>query len=464
MAALKQPNLLFIFTDQQSARMMSCAGNRYVHTPAMDRLAAQGVRFQRAYCTNPMCTPSRFSLMTGRMPHEIGLRNNDHRHIDAIPESILGQGLGWLLRRSGYETAYGGKVHLPKMTPEALGFDVLTADEREGLAETCARFVSQRRQRPFFLAASFINPHDICYMAIRDFAETDQERRLLERGAAEIAALDAALQLPEGVSEEGFFADYCPPLPENFAIQRDEPEAIPIMQARSPFKQKARAQYDERRWRLHRWAYGRLTERVDAQIGQVLAALEASGQAENTLVVFTSDHGDMDAAHRMEHKTAFYEEAAHVPLIIAWPGVTPAGGVDAHLVSNGLDLLPTFCDYAGAETPGDVDGRSLRPLAEGKTPPDWRTALPVESEIGRMIVTGRYKYMVYDEGKHHEQLIDLVADPGETRNAARDPEQRDRLRSLRTLLAEMFPQRTPSAHSLEQQSLDTRSSRPAPLP
>ena len=131
-----------------------------------------------------------------------------------------------MLRRAGYETAYGGKVHLPKMTPADLGFDVISADEREGLADACAQFISQERDHPFFLVASFINPHDICYMAIRDFAETDHEHRLLQTSPAEIAALDAALEQPAGVSEESFFADHCPPLPQNFEIQRDEPEAI----------------------------------------------------------------------------------------------------------------------------------------------------------------------------------------------------------------------------------------------
>ena len=447
MTASTRPNILFIFTDQQSARMMSCAGNRYLQTPAMDSLAAQGVRFERTYCTDPVCTPSRFSLMTGRMPHEIGLRNNDHRHIDAISKPILEQGMGWQLRRAGYETAYGGKVHLPKMTPTDLGFEIISDDERDGLADACADFIAQKRDRPFFLVASFINPHDICYMAIRDFAETDHERRLLQTSPAEIAALDAALERPTGIGEEAFFADHCPPLSDNFEIQSDEPEAISRMQARSPFKRNARQHYDERRWRLHRWAYCRLTEQVDAQLGRVLAALRASGQAENTLVVFTSDHGDMDAAHRMEHKTAFYDEAARVPLLVAWPGVTPSGVVDAHLVSNGLDLLPTLCDFGGAETPTDLAGLSLRPLAEGAMPTSWRTALPVESEMGRMIVTDRYKYMLHDEGLHREQLIDLVADPGESRNAAADPEQRERLTSLRERFAESFGQIAPTARS-----------------
>ncbi len=427
-----RPNILLIITDQQSATMMSCVGNRYLHTPAMDSLGASGLRFQRAYCCNPMCGPSRFSLMTGRLPSEIGIRNHDDRHIESIPDHITGQALGWRLRRAGYETAYGGKFHFPKqMRPEDIGFDTISTDQRDELAEDCVRFLNEEREAPFFLVASFINPHDICYMAIRDSAATDQERSLLARGIDELAALDEALQLPEGVDEETFYANICPPLPENFEPQIDEPEAIRRMQERSPFKGKARAEWDERRWRLHRWAYHRLTEQVDAQIGRVLDGLRTSGHWENTLVVFTSDHGDMDAAHRMEHKTVFYEEAAHIPLILSWPGVIEAGTMDASLVSNGLDLLPTLCDYAGIDAPRDVAGQSLRPLAEGRDPDSWRTALPVESEMGRMIVTDRYKYMRYDEGEYREQLIDLVADPGETRNAIGDAGNQKVLETLR---------------------------------
>lgn len=437
----ERPNILFIFTDQQSANMLSVAGNRTVNTPAMDSIAARGVQFRRAYCANPMCVPSRFSLMTGRLPSEIGLCNNTDKHIGFIPDHIKQNGLGWLLRRAGYETAYGGKVHLPKgLTPEDLGFDTISSDERDGLADACADFLTQPHDQPFFLVASFINPHDICYMAIRDFAESDGEKRLLERGQVELQELDTALRLPEGVSESEFFAWHCPPLPANFEIQTDEPEAISLMQARSPFKRKAREHYDEARWRLHCWAYARLTERVDAQIGRVLQALEDSGHAENTLVVFTSDHGDMDASHRMEHKTAFYEEASRIPLLVAAPGMQHVGLVDTHLVSNGLDLLPTLCDYAGAASPEDVQGFSLHPLIEGQTVENWRTALPVESEIGRMIVTERYKYMLYDEGANREQLIDLLTDPGEMRNAAGDPQSQAMLEYLRSEFNAVFSQ------------------------
>ena len=139
-----------------------------------------------------------------------------------------------------------------------------------------------------------------------------------------------------------------------------------------------------------------------------------------------------------EHKTAFYNEAARVPLLIAGPGVSRRGAVERRPVSNGLDLLPTLCDVAGAAPPAGLRGRSLRPLLEGQAGP-WRDLLPVESEIGRMVTDGRYKYMLYDEGRQREQLVDLAVDPGEMRNAARDPQNQDVLISLRHRLEEELP-------------------------
>ena len=435
----RQPNILLVLTDQQGASMMSCAGNRYLHTPAMDRIAGQGVRFTGAWCSNPMCLPSRFSLFTGRLGSEYGIRHNDDGPDALIPEEVREAAAGWQLRAAGYRTLWGGKVHLPAgWTPESLGFETICEDERDELAAVCADFLGHRHERPFFLVASFINPHDICYMAIRDFADDAQMARLAQHSSDALRELDVALAMPPEMDREEFFARHCPPLPDNFDIPAQEAEAIRRMQARSPFKRLARERYDEQRWRLHRRAYARLTERVDAQLGRLLEALEESGAAEDTLVIFTSDHGDMDASHRMEHKTAFYNEAARVPLLIAGPGVSRRGAVESRPVSNGLDLLPTLCDVAGAAPPAELRGRSLRPLMQGQAGP-WRDLLPVESEIGRMVTDGRYKYMLYDEGRQREQLVDLAADPGEMHNALRDPQYQDVLISLRHRLEEELP-------------------------
>jgi choline-sulfatase len=176
---------------------------------------------------------------------------------------------------------------------------------------------------------------------------------------------------------------------------------------------------------------------VDKQIATVLAALDASGKTENTLIFFTSDHGDSDAVHRLEHKTVFYDAAARIPLVMSWPGVIPAGVVDdEHLVSNGLDMIPTLCDYTGINIPASLEGLSLKPLGQKKSDPGWREHLPLESEIGHMVMTDRHKYIIYDKGKMQEQLLDRVTDPYEMRNAANDPEQRRALAELRQLYAE----------------------------
>ena len=201
----KRPNILVIITDQQNATMMSCAGNRWLKTPNMDRLAASGVRFERAYSSVPVCIPSRFSLMTGRMPSEIHLRSNDLGTMTDIPIAVFEQGIGNTFKSAGYEAVYGGKVHLPRMNIEELGFDYLTKDERDELADTCADYIRQEHEKPFFMVASLINPHDICYMAIRDFAESAFSKQLIENGVVEVATLDRALVIPEGVGHDEFF-------------------------------------------------------------------------------------------------------------------------------------------------------------------------------------------------------------------------------------------------------------------
>ncbi|HUT34687.1 MAG TPA: sulfatase-like hydrolase/transferase [Planctomycetota bacterium] len=436
--APRRPNLLVIITDQQHAGMLSCAGNTHVKTPHMDSLAATGTRFERAYCSNPVCVPSRFSLLSGVMPSRIGMEHNGHQR-NPVPEAILRHGMGAVLRAAGYATAYGGKTHLPGAKGHTnnvadYGFDeVLTRDERDGLAQACAAFLRRKHDKPFLLVASFINPHDICYMAIDDHARS-QGKPVKE--TVERRCLTEALALPEGVTREAFFRDTCPPLPPNVGIPEGEPEAVEKTDWRA-FRAHARRRWSEEMWRLHRWAYGRLTERVDAEIGRVLQALREAGREDDTLVVFTSDHGDMDSAHRLEHKSMLYEEACRIPLLVSWKGVTKPGAVDReHLVSNGLDLIPTLCDYAGIAPPPELKGRSIRPLAEGREPKGWRDTLAVENERSRLVLWDRLKYGVYGTGERRELLVDLKQDPGEMRNRAAEPACRAQVEAGRRLLVE----------------------------
>jgi arylsulfatase A-like enzyme len=419
----QRPNILFIMTDQQHAGMMSCTGNSWLKTPALDRLAASGMRFERAHASNPVCVPSRFSLQTGLMPSAIGMGRNEDAPQATVTDAMVQQSLGNLFRKAGYETVYGGKVHLPNRMNDlkTLGYRNLTPDSRQKLAEACADFLKGPHDKPFLLFASFINPHDICYMAINAYARSRGESvtNNVDSKTCE-AVLDRARQSGDLAA---FIRDHCPPLPANHGIPDREPECITrkYTEAR-PFRAYVRAHWSDDQWRLHRWAYCRLTEKVDAQIGIVLDALREAGLEDNTLVVFTSDHGDMDSAHKLEHKSILYQEAVNVPFLMSFSGRIVAGAVNrTHFISNGLDLLPTLCDYAGIDVPAARPGRSLRPLAEGKTSAAWRDFVVSESQNGRMLRTERFKYCLYDSGARREQLTDLQDDPGEMKNLAESP-------------------------------------------
>jgi arylsulfatase A-like enzyme len=404
----RQPNFLVILTDQQSIDALSAAGNPWVKTPNMDRLAARGVSFGRSYCTYPLCGPARASLFSSRMPHEVGVEANDASRIPAEMPTM-----GALLREAGYSTAYAGKWHIPVVYPGYAkpgtaaaaipGFDVLPLDgkiEKFGNGPTCGLkvdvaataaavgFLAGRKGKtqPFALVASILNPHDICG---------------LPRNKAEFARLvDPGNPLP--------------PLPKNFKATDDEPSVL---------KRSREESWTEEQWREYRGVYFRLVEAADTHVGRIMEALEKSGHADNTIVLFTSDHGEMNGSHQQKVKVKFYEEAVAVPLIVCVPGVTDKPQVDrTHLVS-GLDIMPTLCDYAGAAAPASLLGRSLRPLIEAK-PVAWRDCVVSELVAGgtpaRMVRSARYKYVVYASGQDREQLFDLDADPGETKNLLAD--------------------------------------------
>ncbi len=427
-ATTNRPNVLVVIVDQQYAEMMSCAGNSYVKTPAMDSLAADGARLQLAYCADPVCVPSRTSMLTGVMPSRIGMETNaDIKR--KVPAEIIANSMGQVFTKAGYETVYGGKQHVP-MTIEEAGFKNIEKDSGWKLAETSAKFLRKPHDKPFLMVASFINPHDICFMAISD-----------EKNPGNVGGpqdLKQSLELPKGISREEFFSKICPPLPANYSIPAGEPEAILAADKRS-FRTHARNDWTDEQWRMHRWAYAQLTEIVDKQIAVVLAALRETGLDKNTVVVFLSDHGDMDASHHLEHKSVLYDEASRVPMIVSWKGVTKPGLVDSqHLVSTGLDLIPTLCDFAGIQQPAALKGRSVRPLAEGKTTDSWRETLVVENGGSRMLRSARYKYSVYESGAGREVLTDMVADPGEMKNLALDPASAPILAEHRKLLKEWY--------------------------
>lgn len=389
----------------------------------MDALARDGIRFEQAYCTNPVCAPSRTSLATGMMPCRLGADTNKHAlRLSTLPAVIKDNSPGKLMKRAGYDTFYGGKVHMCQaLHPEHGGYDEYVSDDGDALPAACTAFMKRERKAPCFAVASFVDPHNICY-AHRARSGIDSNNVL---GLYKDARMLPATQLP--------------PLPDNYAIAENEPTAVRTNlnpEAVTPAI-RMRDEYGERDWQIARWIYHRLTENVDRQIGALLDGLAEAGLEDSTLIIFTSDHGNVDASHRLTSKGLFYEQAVGVPFIMKYPaGIAPNQVDKRHLVSTGLDLIPTLCDYAGIQKPDHMLGHSLRPLAESVQDPQWRNYLAAENAWFRMLRTDRFKYCAFADRESVEWLGDVKHDPGEMRNLVADPGFQDVLTEHRRLLAE----------------------------
>lgn len=429
-AAERRPNILFVMTDQQSSDALSCRiGDRYLRTPSMDSLAANGMLFTRAYCANPLCVPSRTSMFTGRYPSETGVETNDQVK-DGIDAKRF-PNMGSMFKRAGYATGYFGKWHMPFREADAAvhGFDILKPNKKQngdaGTAAGASDFIRANRDKPFLVVASFLNPHNICQWP---------------RGE-EFSEGDPGLPPP---------LDQCPPRRANYGPPKNETDIMLLMRrSYQSTRMFPVGGFDEKKWREYIWAYHRMIEKVDALIGKVLQTVRDAGLEERTLVVFTADHGDCQGAHGWNQKTVFYDEAARVPFIVSGKGTTKRG-VSSRLVHTGADLVPTLCSYADIPVPKGLPGLSLKDTADGRSDRDPRQYIVVCNKMvqgaeidgrlpapdGRMVRSQRYKYCVYSEGARRESLVDMEKDPGEMVNAAEDPQYKKILDQHRGMLAE----------------------------
>lgn len=403
MADQEPYNIFLVCTDQQFAGAMSCAGTEYVETPAMDRLAERGVRFPETYCGNPLCSPSRACLFSGEPSHVHGVQHNREEFADHVHDRTLGH----LLSAEGYDCAYGGEWHVPThdITPDH-GFERICGYNDDRLPGAVKEYLCRDREDPFCLVASFDNPHNICEWA-RD--------QTLPWGNVNVPPVEE-----------------CPPLPANFSVPPFEPKSL------EEWRGLDMAGATPEEWRQYRYVYFRLVERVDEALGDVLDTFDDEGLWEDTVVVFTADHGDMHGAHELQQKQIAYEESVRVPLLIAGPD-TASGTTDDRLVSNGYDILPTLCDYAGVDPPAEARGYSLRAPARGDAPDEWRDYLVTQGTHiipFRMVRTPRYKYAVYEKGRPREQLFDMDRDRGEMVNLAVDAAHEDVLEEHRERLLE----------------------------
>ena len=410
-SAQEKPNIIYIMTDQQGAAAMSCAGNPDLHTPNMDLLASKGVRFTNAYCAMPLSGPSRAAMFTGYMPSQSGMIENEMPLVDSLRNNTLGS----LVAEAGYDCAYAGKWHVNTLSiPEGeFGFRNIKDNGDIGLAEACVDYLRERdKKEPFFLVASFINPHNICEYA---------------RG-----------QKPPHASVLEPALEECPNLPDNFAVSPYDASVLRFEQSQN-YKLYPTTSYSPDAWRRYRNAYYRLTEAVDAEIGKILDEVSRQKLWKNTVIIFTSDHGDGNGAHQWNQKTALYEEVAGVPMIVCLPGGKNAGTTSDALVNNGIDLMPSICDWAGVSVPHGRPGVSYREAAEKGASGQGYIVTETNfnqtaGTLGWMVRTQQYKYVVYDKGQYREQLFDMNSDRGEMRNLAVEAKFRDVLLEHRDIL------------------------------
>ncbi len=338
--------------------------------------------------------------------------------------------MGTLFLNQGYDTAYFGKWHLnAKKNVEACGFQKTGVLKSKGndhlIAAPSIEFMIRKRNKPFLLVTSFSNPHDVCQLARRD-------------------------KIPSGPIGTPPAPESCPPVPFNLVPPKNETDSMSMIRQSYHLKNTFPVgNFTPDDWRQFRWGYYRLVERVDAEIGKILNKLRSSGLHKNTLVIFTSDHGDCAGAHRFNQKTVFYEESARIPLIISYPG-QKAPAKTNQLVNTGIDILPTMLDFCNIKPPKGLKGRSLKNIVLNKKinksqkyiviqnhATQGRNVDSLEVKIqGRMVRSDNFKYCVYSHGNQREALFDMKNDIGETINLAVDPAHKKTIQEHRKMLQE----------------------------
>ncbi len=435
-------NIIVIIVDQLSAEVMSNSGCSWVKTPAMDQLASEGVKFTNAYTSFPLCSPARASFLTGQHPF---------KSFDKVTEY---KSLGSIMKDQGYQTEYIGKWHVGntrivknKEVLEWSGFDNYQNGNDQFLEDQTIKFLKGDRKTPFFLIASFMNPHDCCELARKIGGW--KVRNTFEKGSCTpVLSVPKDADIPYPNTLEDSY-----PLPEVMVNQKP-------LSGENYVSIRPTGSWSSKDWITYRYGYSQLVECVDARIGNILKTLKEQQLDDNTVVVFTSDHGDGIGEHGWNQKLAFYDEIIRVPFLIKAPNGIK-GKVCEGLVNVGIDLLPTVMSFADIEhksypgeslkfTTTNLDKTttrdylvseldlSLQGLGTSRVPEgeDLDRLLKYESAKARMITNGRYKYIVYNMGKNPEMLFDLQSDPHETRNVINEDSYTDELNVLKLKLQE----------------------------
>ena len=438
-------NVLFIACDDLNTSL-GCYGHPQVKTPNMDRLAARGVRFDRAYCQFPLCNPSRSSLLGGVRPDTSGIYENDTPIRKVFPDIVT---LPQLFKNHGIFSARVGKMYHYGV-PDQIGTSGL--DDAPSWTE-----VVNPRGRDKDDEADVINftPQRGLGAALAwmEAKGTDQEQTDGKVAAETIRLLEAHKDKPFFIAA-GFYRPHVPDIATKkyFDLYPLAEMTLPVEPAGHvanipPIALTTRpANYglDELKLRQFKRAYFASISFVDAQVGKVLDALDRLGLADKTIVVFWGDHGWCLGEHGQWQKTLLFDESARVPLIIATPD-RKRGGVSPRTVEL-LDIYPTLADLCGLEAPKTVEGKSLRPLLKNPKAKWTKPALTQQTRkeddrqiMGYSVRTERWRYTEWDGGKAGAELYDHDNDPHEWRNLANDPKSAKTVAELKKLLPKTAP-------------------------
>ena len=481
-AAADRPiNLLFIMTDQQRWDAMGCVGNPILKTPNLDRLAAEGARFSKFYSSCPVCVPARTVMLTGHALESNHVWSNANVDTSDLPAEFLS--FDQVLLRSGYHGEYYGKWHSPyqlaldytrpvrwlngKNRPPLSKADMSDSDAYRAYVR---KNVPPRDPRPGqLLQKGGVWPYSpIPLDENYGKASTTKGSQAEAYGRLEIPpehsstaytakeGLEALERLKGGPFTLTLSLD--PPHPPMmvsepyYSLYPSEKIPVPASLAdprtNSPYADRAKSPTDALYRDPHNIRqmtsiyYGMITE-IDDWVGKILRRLDELGLAQNTLVIFTSDHGEQLGEHGMHGKFVFYEGSVHVPLLMRLPGVIPAKTV-VDAPASQLDLFGTILDYL-KQPPRPTEGRSLRPLIEGKETGADRIAIsewPAANLPGFMVTDGRWKFLFGRNAtnKSLDALYDLQTDPAELNNLIGRNPDRERYRAeatrMKTLLTD----------------------------
>jgi len=459
--AADRPNIIFIFSDDHAAHAISTYGSKVNQTPHIDRLAKEGMRFDRCFVTNSICAPSRAVVLTGKYSHKNGVPVfNRFDGSQATAPKIL--------QAAGYHTGMIGKWHLGS---DPTGFDsweilpgqgayhdpVLYTDKgrksypgqyaSDVVTDLTINFIKDRpKDKPFFVFCGHKAPHrpwepHSRYASFKnkvipepdtlhdDYAgRTDALRENMQTVAKDLTRRDLKLEPPADLK--------APQRQAWFAVKPMEVEVNGQTLTGDALV----------KWKYQRYMqdYLACVQSVDDGVGRLLAFLDEAGLSQSTIVIYSSDQGFFLGDHGMYDKRFMYEPSLRMPFLVRWPGVIKPGSVQNAMAIN-PDFAPTFLDAAGIPVPPDMQGRSLIPLFKGQQPDNWRTSMyyryyhdpgdhNTRAHLGVRTITHK---LIHFWKKDQWELYDLTADPNELKNVFTDPAQADTVARLKTELARL---------------------------